>query len=221
MDNDEFLKTIVDPQGIPFDTKSDPNGIKRARNNSNSRLWTKWSHKIMDKFDPYNMKTYPRWARRLFVITFPISFVVWLIGTTFITATIATIFVVNYLVKLWKMWIQMIKFDIGKPSNTIEPPPPKSQADEYEARSNRYSNRVIILLPLSSGNVAVFNSTRELTGISSSNPALTEVCEYLMRNMWRQPESKLSILEEMDKDHPKPPIDLEQFVWIVAKVKTK
>ncbi len=106
----------------------------------------------------------------------------------------------------------MSDFNIGKPSNTIEPPPPKSQADEYEARSNRYSNRVIILLPLSSGNVAVFNSARELTGISSSNPALPEVCEYLMRNMWRQPESKLSILEEMNKDHPKPPIDLDQFV---------
>ena len=38
-------------------------------------------------------------------------------------------------------------------------------ADEQEALSKKYGNGVIILLPLSSGNVAVFNSARELCGI--------------------------------------------------------
>ena len=38
-------------------------------------------------------------------------------------------------------------------------------ADEQEALSKRYGNEIIILLPLSSGNVAVFNSARELCGI--------------------------------------------------------
>lgn len=37
--------------------------------------------------------------------------------------------------------------------------------DEQEALSRKYSDDVIILLPLKSGHVAVFNSARELCGI--------------------------------------------------------
>lgn len=39
--------------------------------------------------------------------------------------------------------------------------------DEQEALSRRYGDDIIILLSLSSGNVAVFNSARELCGFVS------------------------------------------------------
>jgi len=37
--------------------------------------------------------------------------------------------------------------------------------DEQEALSQRYGNDIILVLPLRSGNVAVFNSARDLCGI--------------------------------------------------------
>lgn len=37
--------------------------------------------------------------------------------------------------------------------------------DEQEARSRRYSNDVIMLLPLQSGNIAIFNRAGDLCGI--------------------------------------------------------
>ncbi len=37
--------------------------------------------------------------------------------------------------------------------------------EEQEALSGRYGNDIILVLPLRSGNVAVFNSARELCGI--------------------------------------------------------
>jgi hypothetical protein len=41
--------------------------------------------------------------------------------------------------------------------------------DEQEALSRKYGNELVLLLPLSSGNVAVFNTARELCSIVEPN----------------------------------------------------
>lgn len=52
--------------------------------------------------------------------------------------------------------------------------------DIREALSKRYSNDIVILLPLRSGRFAVFNSLRECFG--------TVEAEAEWRNVWRAPE---------------------------------
>jgi hypothetical protein len=69
-----------------------------------------------------------------------------------------------------------------------------SKQDEYDAKTNRYSNRVVILLELSNGNIAVFNNARELTGvIDVMSPCIfTEEVyrsfEQIKNTLWREPK---------------------------------
>ena len=47
--------------------------------------------------------------------------------------------------------------------------------DEQEAESRKYSDEVIILLPLASGKCAVFNAARQLQRISNFPPDLFDL----------------------------------------------
>ena len=72
--------------------------------------------------------------------------------------------------------------------------------DEQEALSRRYGNEVISFLILRSGNVAVFNSARELCGIVPRGMAPTDIIEVQLA--WNPPASPESFeplnLEELD-----------------------
>jgi hypothetical protein len=54
--------------------------------------------------------------------------------------------------------------------------------DEQEARWRKYSDDRIILLPLKSGNIAVFNNAAEFCGITQHSHLLNDV-----RAIWRRP----------------------------------
>ena len=61
-------------------------------------------------------------------------------------------------------------------------------SDEQEALSKRYGNEIIILLPLSSGNVAVFNSARELCGIAENRK--WSMSFAACKSVWYPPKAK-------------------------------
>jgi hypothetical protein len=58
--------------------------------------------------------------------------------------------------------------------------------DEQEALSRKYSNDLILLLPLKSGNIAVFNTARELTGIAVPFQGSITMAE--LATQWLPPE---------------------------------
>ena len=99
-----------------------------------------------------------------------------------------------------------------------------SQQDEREAKSNKHSNRVIILLELSNGNIAVFNNAHTLTGVvdmlnvtTYTAEQVTDVFRFIREQFWKQPPSGLSHnLIELSTDgssttFPQDPIDLDKF----------
>lgn len=63
--------------------------------------------------------------------------------------------------------------------------------DQQEALSLKYSNQLLLLLPLSSGNIAVFNSARQLTGIIPVNTFWSDL-QYI-RQFWKPPTIHLSL----------------------------
>ncbi len=72
--------------------------------------------------------------------------------------------------------------------------------DEQEALSRRYGNEVVSFLILRSGNVAVFNSARELCGIVPRGMAALDIIEVQLA--WEPPASQESFeplnLKELD-----------------------
>ncbi len=88
MDNDEFLKTIVDPQGIPFDTESDPNDeIERARKSYN------WHMKQRFETAEYLAGIKKQHYRNIFFKDITII-------TTAIVVFVVSVFVVNCLIMI-------------------------------------------------------------------------------------------------------------------------
>ena len=88
--------------------------------------------------------------------------------------------------------------------------------DEYDAKTRRYSNDVIILLQLHSGNVAVYNNARMLTGIINKDEnlhqaQLTAACEQIQQHFWRKPVSTIHS-ENADEPTQKPPLNLDKFL---------
>ena len=57
--------------------------------------------------------------------------------------------------------------------------------DEQEALSRRYSDDVILLLPLKSGAIAVFNNARTLCGFVDETCKLNE---EIILQLWHPPE---------------------------------
>jgi hypothetical protein len=67
--------------------------------------------------------------------------------------------------------------------------------DEQEARSRRLSNDVIMLLPLSSGRVAVFNRGGDLCGIAQhpDKTGIYEACDlaiWEIMRLWHPPTKR-------------------------------
>lgn len=75
---------------------------------------------------------------------------------------------------------------------------PDRNPDVQEALSRKYSDDVIMLLPLKSHKVAVFNAARDLCGIASILPSWVEV-----RNVWHPPKPVTP--------QAKPPVDLDDL----------
>lgn len=74
--------------------------------------------------------------------------------------------------------------------------------DEQEALSRKYSNDVIILLRLSSGNLAVFNNARELTGITTDRD-IVNAFNLIECQLWRAsktalPNDPTALIEQID-----------------------
>jgi hypothetical protein len=63
--------------------------------------------------------------------------------------------------------------------------------DEQESLSRKYGNEVVLILPLSSGNIAVFNNARELCGI-------VENIKDVLDN-WYPPSVTLRVTEILKK----------------------
>jgi hypothetical protein len=101
-----------------------------------------------------------------------------------------------------------------------------SPQDKFEAESRSQSNEVIIFLELSSGNIAVFNNARKLTGIIDINDAasfgemvatedIKRAYQHIRNKLWKKPVSNLQhITTEIVEDDitPMQPLDLDQFV---------
>jgi len=88
--------------------------------------------------------------------------------------------------------------------------------DEYDAKTRRYSNDVVILLKLTSGNIAVYNNARMLTGIIDRNgklyeTQLTAACEQIQEHFWKKPISTIH-LDNTDEPTRKPPLNLDKFL---------
>jgi hypothetical protein len=62
--------------------------------------------------------------------------------------------------------------------------------DEQEALSRKYSNDVMILLPLYSGAIAIFNNARELCGIIE--PPFDEWRIGDIQDLWRPPAVRVA-----------------------------
>jgi hypothetical protein len=80
---------------------------------------------------------------------------------------------------------------------------PTTNQDVQEALSRRYSDDIIMLLPLKSGAIGVLNSARELCGIlndllDSRDLNITEILD-----MWHPPTAAPTFT--------KPPVDLEEL----------
>ncbi len=94
--------------------------------------------------------------------------------------------------------------------------------DEYEAKTRRMSNDVIILLQLSNGNVAVYNNTRTLTAIIDISDKdlykgqLVRAYECIRDHFWKKPISTIYADDDKQKEPtPIPPvshIDIKKFV---------
>jgi hypothetical protein len=70
-------------------------------------------------------------------------------------------------------------------------PKPTLSKDKQEALSRKYSNDVVIMLPLSSGNIAIFNNARELFCITTKDHILYSIENTLVSSF---------ILRETQKD---------------------
>lgn len=100
--------------------------------------------------------------------------------------------------------------------------------DDYEAKSRKYSNEVVILLELESGNIAVFNNARTLTGVINlkdttnvSADDIVKVYKYVRDKHWKKPVSSFTTFTKIDADvattketvtTPAVPLDLRKFV---------
>jgi hypothetical protein len=87
---------------------------------------------------------------------------------------------------------------------------PTTNPDVQEALSRRYSDDIIMLLPLRSGAVAVFNAARELCGFSKFHEmTYKEKYHYhfvdwiLVKACWHPPAAAPTLT--------KPPVDLEEL----------
>lgn len=77
----------------------------------------------------------------------------------------------------------------------------KMTPDEQEALSRRYSNDIIILLPLKSGNIAVFNNeSRKLCGIIEDYDAFfsSPSTWTAIKDAWSKPVEIKSISRNID-----------------------
>jgi hypothetical protein len=84
---------------------------------------------------------------------------------------------------------------------------PTTNPDVQEALSRRYSDDIIILLPLRSGAIGVFNSARELCGfIDDPREFCTEggySFSAALSDTWEPPKAAPTLT--------KPPVDLEEL----------
>lgn len=80
---------------------------------------------------------------------------------------------------------------------------PTTNPDMQEALSRRYSDDIIMLLPLRSGQIAVFNSARELCGFAGAIEFDEEFFWGKILEMWHPPAAAPTLT--------KPPVDLEEL----------
>lgn len=59
--------------------------------------------------------------------------------------------------------------------------------DEQEALSRKYSDDVILLLPLKSGSWAVLNNARELCGFLNEEELFTDMLQDRLNGVWHRP----------------------------------
>jgi hypothetical protein len=86
---------------------------------------------------------------------------------------------------------------------------PTTNPDVQEALSRRYSDDIIMLLPLRSGAIGVFNAARELCGfiesyqlVYASDWGPGDLWEWI-KNVWHPPAAAPTLT--------KPPVDLEEL----------
>jgi hypothetical protein len=86
---------------------------------------------------------------------------------------------------------------------------PTTNPDVQEALSRRYSDDIIMLLPLKSERIAVFNAARELCGIAEHTHADTGIYKardlhvWQLIQVWKPPAAAPTLT--------KPPVDLEEL----------
>jgi hypothetical protein len=80
---------------------------------------------------------------------------------------------------------------------------PTTDPDVQEALSRRYSDDIIVLLPLRSGAIGVFNAARELCGFVGVMMFDEECFWEDVLKVWHQPTAAPTLT--------KPPVDLEEL----------
>lgn len=81
--------------------------------------------------------------------------------------------------------------DFGPFNHAAEPADPR-QRDEQEAHSKRYGPNAFMVLPLSSGRLAVLAYMRELHAIVDTLPEAVEAAESIEMNVWRRNAERLA-----------------------------
>lgn len=80
---------------------------------------------------------------------------------------------------------------------------PTTNPDVQEALSRRYSDDIIMLLPLRSGAIGVFNAARELCGIMEPFYREEDETWLEIEQKWHPPAAAPTLT--------KPPVDLEEL----------
>jgi hypothetical protein len=86
---------------------------------------------------------------------------------------------------------------------------PTTNPDVQEALSRRYSDDIIMLLPLRSGAIGVFNAARELCGFTKFHEMSYKEYNYhfvdwrVIADVWHPPAAVPTLT--------KPPVDLEEL----------
>jgi len=70
--------------------------------------------------------------------------------------------------------------------------------DDQEVLSRKYSDDLVLLLPLASGRIAVLNSARELCGYLDVTTAFADMLRIRIGAVWRRPTPTLPISKHID-----------------------